>query len=97
MAISCHLKILSSVFVVNDSPSIFKNMPVLFTSAKHYSASEKLFEETIHETARDDVGVLFYSKNGSTSHDGRIGGYSFCGAIKVDLAESEAKHQKISY
>ncbi len=35
MAISHHLKMLLSVSVVNDSPSIFKNMPVLFTSAKN--------------------------------------------------------------
>ncbi len=40
------------------------------------------------------MGVLFYSKNDCTSHDGRIGEYSFCEAIKDDLAESEAKHKK---
>jgi hypothetical protein len=33
----CHLKILLSIPPVNDSLSIFKNMPVLFTSAKNYS------------------------------------------------------------
>jgi hypothetical protein len=33
-------------------------------------------------------------KNSCTSHDGRIGEYCFCEAIKVDLAESEDKSQK---
>ncbi len=97
MAISHHLKILSSISVVNDSPSIFKNMPVLFTSAKKYSASEKLYDKSIYETAGDDAIVLFYSKNSCTSHDGRIGEYCFCEAIKVDLTESESKRKKISF
>ena len=34
MAISHHLKMLSSIPPVNDSPLIFKNMPVLFTSRR---------------------------------------------------------------
>ena len=34
MAICHHLKILSSIPLVNDSPLIFMNMPVLFTSTK---------------------------------------------------------------
>jgi hypothetical protein len=38
MAICHHLKILSSIPPVNDLQSIFKNMPVLFTAAKKYSA-----------------------------------------------------------
>jgi hypothetical protein len=92
VAISHHLKILLSVSVVNDSPSIFKNMPVLFTLARNYSASEKLFGKSICDAAGDDDGVLFFSKNSCTSHDDRIGEYSFCEAIKVDVAESEAKH-----
>jgi hypothetical protein len=46
------------------------------------------------KTAGDEEGVLFYSKNRCTSHDGRIGQCCFCEAIKVDLAESEAKCQK---
>jgi hypothetical protein len=62
MAISYHLKILSSVSVVNNSPSIFKNMPVLFTSARNYSASEKSFEKPICKTAGDDKGVYFSQK-----------------------------------
>jgi hypothetical protein len=56
-----------------------------------------LFEESIYETAGDDAGVLFYLKNSCTSHDGRIGEYSFCEAIKVDVSESEAKCKKISF
>ena len=43
MPICHHLKILSSIPLVNDSPLIFKNMPVLFTSTKNYSASKSLF------------------------------------------------------
>jgi hypothetical protein len=95
MAICHHLKILSSIPAVNDSLSIFKSMPIFFTSAKNFSASETLFKESIYETAGDDTDVLFYSKNSCTSHDHRIGEYCFYEAIKVDLAESEAKHQKI--
>ncbi len=94
MAISYHSKILSSVSVVNDSPLIFKIMPVLFSLARNYSASEKSFEKSIYETAGDDEGVLFFSKNSCTSNDSRIGDYSFCEAVKVDVAESEVKHNK---
>jgi hypothetical protein len=93
MAISHHLKILLSVSVVNDSPMIFKNMPVLFTMARNYSASEESFDESFFETAGDDK-VLFFSKNICTSHDSRIGEYSFCEAVKVDVAESEVKYCK---
>jgi hypothetical protein len=62
MAISHHLKMLSSLSVVNDSPMTFKNMSVLFTLARNYSASEELFDESIHKPAGDDKGVLFFSK-----------------------------------
>jgi hypothetical protein len=68
-------------------------MPVLFTLARNYSASEELFEKSIRETAGDDKGVLFFPKNSCTSHDSRIREYSFCEAIKVDVAESEVKHK----
>jgi hypothetical protein len=94
MAICHHLKILLSILPVNNSLSIFKYMPVLFTSAKNYSASKTLFAEPIYEIAGDDADELFYSKNSCASHDRRIGEYCFCEAIKVDLAESEAKRQK---
>jgi hypothetical protein len=89
MAICHHLKI-------NDSPLIFKNMPVLFTSTKKYSVSKSLFHEAIYEIAKDDAAeLLFHSKNSCTNHDCRIGEcYYFCEATKVDLAESEDKHQK---
>ncbi len=73
MAICHQLKLLSSIPADNDSLSIFKNMPVLFTSAKKYSASKTLFDESIYKTAGDDADVLFYSKNSCTSHDHRIG------------------------
>jgi hypothetical protein len=50
MAISHHLRILSSIPpTVNDSWSIFKNMPALFISTKNYSASKTLFDEAIYE------------------------------------------------
>ncbi len=89
-----HLKILSSIPFVNDSPLIFKNMPVLFTSTKNYSASNSLFHKAIYEIATDDADELFHSKNSCTNHDCRIGGYCFCEATKVDLAEPEDKRQK---
>jgi hypothetical protein len=63
MAICHHLKISSSIPPVNDSPLIFKNMPVLFTSTKKYSASKTLFDKAIYEIAGDDVDELFHSKN----------------------------------
>ncbi len=83
---------MSSIPPINDSLSIFKNMPVLFTSTKNYSASKILFDKTISEIAEDDADELFHSKNSCTSHDRRIGEYCVCEAIKVDLLESEDKH-----
>jgi hypothetical protein len=62
MAICHHLKILSSTPSVNDSCLIFKNMPVLFTSTKNYSASKTLFDNAIYEIAEDDTDELFHSK-----------------------------------
>ncbi len=94
MAICHHLKILSSIPPVNDSPLIFKNMPVLFTFTKNYSASKTLFDNAIYEIAGDDGDELFHSKNSCTSHDRRIGEYCFSEAIKVDLAESEANRRQ---
>jgi hypothetical protein len=94
MVISHHLKILSSNPSVNDSCLIFKNMPVLFTSMKNYSASKTLFDKAIYEIAEDDADDLFHSKNSCTNHDCRIGKYCFCEAIRVDLAESEDKRKK---
>jgi hypothetical protein len=63
MASCHHLKILSSIPPVNDTPLIFKNMPVLFTATKKYSASKTLFEDAIYEIAGDDADELFHSKN----------------------------------
>ncbi len=83
---------LSSIPPINDSHLLLKNMPVLFTSTKNYSVSESLFDNAIHETARDDADELFHSKNGCTNDDCRIGEYCFCEATKVDLAEPEDKH-----
>ncbi len=49
MAISHHLKILSSVSVELDSIMIFKNLPVLFMSMTNYWASEELFNHSVYE------------------------------------------------
>ncbi len=84
---------LSSIPLVNESPLLLKNMPVLFTSIKNNSASKSLFDNAIYKTAGDNADELFHSKNSCTYHDLRIGGYCFCEAMKVDLAESEDKHQ----
>ncbi len=62
MAISHHLKILSSISPVNDSLLVLKNMPVLFTSTKKYSASKTLFDNAIYEIAEDDTDELFHPK-----------------------------------
>ncbi len=91
MAICHHLKILSSIPLVNDVPLIFKNMPVLFTSTKNYSTSKTLFDHAIYKIDGDDADELFHSKDSCTNRDCRIGEYCFCEAIKVDLAELEDK------
>ncbi len=94
MAISHHLNMLSSIIPVNYSPLVLKNMPVLFTSMKNYSASRSLFDDAIYEIAEDDAEELYHSKNICTNHNCWIGEYCFYGAIKDDLAESEDKRQK---
>ncbi len=38
--------------------------------------------------------MQFFSKNSCTIHDSRIGEYSFCEAVKVDVAELEVKNCK---
>jgi hypothetical protein len=60
MAICHQLKILSSITPVYDSPLIFRNMPVLFTSTKYYSASKILFDDAIYEIAEDDADEIFH-------------------------------------
>jgi hypothetical protein len=62
MPIYHHLKIFSSILSVNDSCLIFKNMPVLFTSRKNYSASKTLFDNAIYEIAEDDADELSTQK-----------------------------------
>jgi hypothetical protein len=83
MAISHHLKILSSIPSVNDSCLIFKNMPVLFTSMKSYSASKTLFDYAIYEIAEDDADELFHYNNICTNHDCRIGEYCLVRQLKL--------------
>jgi hypothetical protein len=82
MAICHHLKILSSIPLVNDSPLILRNMPVLFASTKNYSASKRLFHKAVYEIAKDDVDKLFHSTNSCTNHDYRIGEYYFVRQLK---------------
>jgi hypothetical protein len=94
MAISHHLNILSSVSVFYDSPMIFKNMVVLVTLARNYSVTEKSFDESIYKTARDDKGVLFFSKNIVPVMTVGLGNIPFCEAVKVVVAESEVKPHK---
>jgi hypothetical protein len=53
---------LASISPVNDSLLVLKNMPVLFTSMKNYSASKPLFDDAIYEIAEDDPEELFHSK-----------------------------------
>jgi hypothetical protein len=77
MAISHHLKMLSSISPVNDSPLVLKNMPVLFTSMKNYSASKPLFDDAIYEIAEDDAEELFHSNNICSNHYCGIGEYCF--------------------
>ncbi len=94
MAMCHHLKMLSSISPVNESLLFLKNMPVLFTSIKNYSASKRSFDNAVYKTAGDKADELFQSKNSCTYHDLRIGEYCLCEAMKVDLAESEDKRQK---
>ncbi len=88
MAISHHLKILSSVSAELDPPMIFKKLPVLFTSTTNYLASEESFHDLVCEM-NGNGEVLFFSKYSCTSQDSRIGEYSFSEVVKVDVAESE--------
>jgi hypothetical protein len=75
---------------------ILKNIPVLFTLGTNYSASEELYNESIYKTAEDNE-VLFFSQNSYTSHDSRIGEYSYCDAVKLMLQNQELKIARISF
>jgi hypothetical protein len=94
LAICHHLKMLSSISLVNESLLFLKNMLVLFTSIKNYSASKRSFDNAVYKTAGDKADKLFHSKNSCTYHNLRIGEYCFCESMKVDLAESKDKRQK---
>jgi hypothetical protein len=62
MAICHHLKILSSISPVNDSPLILKNMPVFFTSTKKNPESKTSFDNAMYEITKNDVDELFHSR-----------------------------------
>jgi hypothetical protein len=95
MTICHHLKMLPSVSLVNEPNFLFRNMPVLFTSKANYFASKSSFDNAIYEIAGDEADELFHKKHSCTYQDLRIGEYCFCEAMKVDLAESEDKREKI--
>jgi hypothetical protein len=95
MAISHHLKILSSISPVNDSPLVLKNMPVLFTSTRNYSASKTLFDNAIYEIAGDDADELFHPKKCYTNHDCRVGEFCFCEASKLIWQNQRISIKKI--
>ncbi len=84
---------LLSVSLVNEPTSLFRKLPVLFTSKENYFESKRTFDKAIYKIAGDKANELFQSKNSCTYQDLRIGEYCFCEAMKVDLAESEDKHQ----
>ncbi len=84
---------LPSVSLVNEPTSLFKNLPVLFTSKENYFESKRAFDEAIYKIAGDKANELFHSKNSCTYQDLRIGEYCSSQAMKVDLAESEDKRQ----
>jgi hypothetical protein len=107
MAISHHLKMLSSISPANDPPLVLKNMPVLFFSMKNYSSSKSLFSDAIneiseddadaiYEIAEDDTEELFHSKNICTNHDYRIGEYFFVRQLKLIWQSQKINAKKIS-
>jgi hypothetical protein len=95
IAICYHLKMLPSSSIVNEPTYLLRKLPVLFTSKENYFESKRAFDEAIYKIAGDEAHELFHSKNSCTYQDLRIGEYCFCEAMKVDLAESEDKRQKI--
>ncbi len=97
MAICHHLKMLPSVSLVNEPTFLFRNMPVLFTSIENYFPSKSSFDNAIYKIAGDEADELFHTKHNCSYQDLRIGEYCFCEAMKVDLAESEDKRQKIIF
>ncbi len=94
IAICYHLKMLPSSSIVNEPTSLFRKLPVLFTSKENYFESKRAFDKAIYKIAGDEANELFPSKNSCTYQDLRIGDYCFCQAMKVDLAESDDKLQK---
>jgi hypothetical protein len=94
MAISHHLKILSSVSVVNDFHLLFLKTCQSFLLWQEIIQHEKNHLKSQFTKQLEMKGVLFFSNNSCTSHDSRIGDYSFCEAVKDDVAESEVKHFK---
>jgi hypothetical protein len=96
MAISHHLKMLSSVPSVNISPLVLKNMPVLFTSMKNYSASKTLFDDAIYEIAEDDAEELFLSKKNVPIIIVELGNTVFVRQLKLIWQSQKINVKKIS-
>jgi hypothetical protein len=93
MEILHHLKILSSVPVDLESDSIFKSVPIHFTSCANYSRSDEPFSDSTKEMTGDDEHI-FLSGKSCTHQDRRFGEYSFCETVKVDVAESKDQNCK---
>ncbi len=62
---------------------------------ENHFASKRAFDIAIYKIAGDEADELFYTKHNCTYQDLKIGEYCFCEAMKVGLAESEDKRQKI--
>ena len=97
MAISHHLKMLSSISPVNDSPLVLKNMPVLFTSMKNYSASKSLFDDAIYEIAENDAEELFHSKIFVPIMIVGLGNTVFVRQLKLIWQSQKINIEKISF
>ena len=51
IAICHHLKMLPSSLIVNEPTSLFRKLPVLFTSKENYFESKRVFDEAIYKIA----------------------------------------------
>ena len=60
MAMYHHLKMLPSVSLVNEPTSLFRKLPVLFTSKENYFESKRAFDKAIYKIAGDKANELFH-------------------------------------
>jgi hypothetical protein len=59
IAICYHLKMLPASSIVNEPPSSFRKLPVLFTSKENYFESKCAFEIAIYKIAGDETKMNF--------------------------------------